>query len=270
MQIHLLFRTIYLFLLAQITGLFLAEQLLIYQNPFSFALGNSVTPKDLLLFFCISTILLLLIQKIRHAHIFFRGLFFAAAFVGILMVFAAVFPVEISLPVSLLFVIGLILVPEVWVHDLVILIASAGIAGTVGIQMPWQWSVWALVLFSAYDLIAVYVTKHMVDIAHQMLKANAIFAFIIPADHTSYRASISQVRPGAGFLVLGGGDIILPMLFACSMLVVSPVVSMTIIGGAILGLVANHMVLLRAKQPIPALPMITIGCLIGFLIGMML
>ena len=246
----------------------LAQQLVVYQSPFAFAIGEVITPTDFLAFFIISSIIVVVVQNIRHAHIFYRFLFYTSVFVGTLMVFASVFPVTVSLPVSALFVIGLILVPVVWLHNLVVIVASIGIGAVIGVESQWPTVAGLMALLSVYDVIAVYVTKHMVDVAHNMLKARAIFALIVPDDRRDFRALISRVSPGAGFVILGGGDVIFPMILACSVFAVSPIAANGVVIGSTIGLMVNNILLRATKRALPALPLIAIGAVLGLMIGL--
>lgn len=262
-----LLRTVYLYLIAQLFAFFLAEQLLAYKNPLSQMVGTSIEPFYFLLIFFSATLLIIVLQRSKFAGYLFRTLFFLGSGAGLFTVFSTVFPLQVSIPVTFLFLIALAILPQIWVHDMVVVLASAGIGANLGLQFTWPYALGTLLFLSAYDLMAVYLTKHMQVMAGHMLKARAMFALIIPDSKTGFRASLTSVAPGAGFLVLGGGDIILPMLLSGSLVAISPPAAVFTGMGATLGVVANHFFLLYTRQPIPALPLITAGSALGFLIG---
>ena len=81
---------------------------------------------------------------------------------------------------SLFFVSIYILVPYVWLHDLVLILTLPGIVALLGASLnPWT-VVLVLIFMSVYDYVAVYKTKHMVKMAKAMITGRAIFAMIFP------------------------------------------------------------------------------------------
>ena len=227
-----------------------------------------ITLSVFLTYFSLGTLLILLLIKLYHGKTLYRVLFFIALCSGLITVFQMVFPLPISLFVSITFCVGLYLLPIIWVHNIAIIIASAGLGALLGLQLTWVVAVWLLLILSVYDIIAVYVTGHMIHMARVFIARQASFALIIPESWYGLYEKLGDVRPSGGFLMLGGGDVVLPMLLSIAVAPVSMNASIGSSVGSLFGLIINHFVLLRWERPIPALPMIAAGCVLGMLIGL--
>lgn len=158
--------------------------------------------------------------------------------------------------------------PSVLVHDLVMVFSMAGAGSILGLRIEPEIVVALLLFFSIYDFIAVYKTGHMVKMAKEMIKKGAIIALIVPSKISDFKGEIGQVKPGGKYLILGGGDIVFPLLF-CSSLISEGILSSLIVAGfSVLGLLASFLIFITQKKrkPIPALPPIALFSIIGFLI----
>lgn len=267
MRLRLFFHTAFLFILAQSLGLVVADQLLAMAFPTAESAPLTMV-QFLILFFSVTVFMLILFQLYR-GKVLYRVLFGAALFIGLLKIFELVFPTSLSLIVALFFIAGLALLPQIWVHDLIILLAAAGIGPVFGLQFQWHMALVMLAILSVYDFIAVFITRHMILLAHEMIRHQASFAFIIPEKFRDFKAYLSAVRPGGGFLILGGGDIILPMLLTASLYSLDPRSAYYCIGGMVAGLLCNHVLLMKSRHPLPALPFITLGATLGIAIALL-
>jgi presenilin-like A22 family membrane protease len=129
-----------------------------------------------------------------------------------------------------------------------------------------------LLIFSVYDFIAVYKTKHMVKMAKEMIKSHAILGFIIPSNFKDFKESLKKVEPGGDFLILGGGDIMFPLLL-CASLAGKGIIDVLIVAVfALIGLLASFLIFSRQSnhQPIPALPPIALFSILGYFLSLML
>ena len=111
-----------------------------------------------------------------------------------------------------------------------------------------------LAIISVYDMIAVWKTKHMVKLAKYQTKLKVFAGLMIPYGKKSENLAI-----------LGGGDMGFPLIFAAVLFKDYGFYSLIISLFASLGLLA---LLMKSKKKkfYPAMPFITAGCLIGFLI----
>ncbi len=259
---HLFFNTALLFFIAQTTALVVADQLQAIQFPVVSAADFSPLFYFLASFFAATLFLLILFQVYRGSFLY-RLLFILAAFFGLMKVFEIVFPVSLAMLASLVFISGLFIVPTVWAHDIIVIIAAAGIGPIFGLQFTVTKAALLLLILCVYDVAAVYWTKHMVTLAHEMVKHKASFALIIPEHYRQFKALLSQVVPGSGFLILGGGDVILPMFFTVPLFLAHPQSAYWAVTGELVGLYANHLWLMTHRKALPALPFIVLGAFVG-------
>lgn len=235
--------------------------------------GTAVQPEGpyslvvfLALFFSVTLFFLLLI-RLHRGELLYRVMFSLALFFGLVNVVSIVFPLSFSLLVAGIFLLGFFLVQTVWTHDLIVLLAAGGIAPLFGVQFSVDSAMLLLVILSVYDCIAVFVTKHMLTLAHHMIRSQASFAFFIPERFCDFSLPLTAVRPGTGFLILGGGDIVLPTLLLIAVGREHIQYAFAGVVGLILGLFVNHLLLVVYRRPLPALPLLTIGAIAGISIS---
>lgn len=267
LRLPLLASTLFLFGLAQGTAVFVAgqSQVFVATEPLLFwetERAQQIFFQFLVLFFSATAAALMLLHLYRGRALY-RFLFLFVVFLGLMKLFLLVFPPELSLLVSGMFLASLFLLPSVWVHNLVVIAAATGIGPVFGLQFEWHYAALLLLILSIYDIAAVYITKHMIPLAHELIRRQASFALFIPETFKKYRTAIRDVQPGSGFLIIGGGDVVLPMIFSTSLARISMPAAIASIFGMFLGIAFNHILIVTRHKPIPALPLITIGALGG-------
>lgn len=220
-----------------------------------------------LLFFASATAFMVLFVRLYRGQFLYRVLFSLIVFLGLLKLFEAVFPFEFSALVAAVFLLGLFVVPTVWTHDIIVILSAAGIGSVFALSFSEYAAIALLLILALYDVIAVFVTKHMITLAHEMIRHKATFALFIPERVRGFIESVSAVRPGAGFLILGGGDIVLPIIYLSTVARESMAVAVAGVGGALVGQFLNHFFLVQLRKPIPALPLIAFGAMAGVLAG---
>lgn len=270
MRFPLFIYTAILFFLAQSTALVVADQLRALVFPSPATVGSTAPLIYFLIVFFATTLFFLILFQLYRGKFFYRLLFTLVAFVGLVKVFEIVFPLSLSLAVALIFIIGLYIVPLVWAHDIIVMVAAAGIGPVFGLQFSPMLAGTLLIILSLYDVVAVFITRHMLTLAHEMVRSQASFALLIPERFKDFKAPLSRVQPGSGFLILGGGDVVLPMLFTTSVFLINEHASYATIAGMVAGLFANHAWLMKHRRPLPALPFITLGAFGGLAVGMIL
>lgn len=269
LRLSLLFWTLSLFAAAQTTALYVAYQIAAFEWPEGWHTptreqGLEIVWQFLALFFA-ATIAIVILTRIHRGKVLFRILFLATVFFGLFRLFLVIFPFSLALAVSGIFLAAFLLLPAVWVHDLIVITSAVGIGPVFGLQFYWLFAALLLLMLSLYDIIAVTITKHMVPLAHALIERQASFVLFVPDRLRDFRARISQVQPGSGFLIIGGGDVILPMILTTSLTRVSLQASIASICGMLIGIAANHLLIVTRRQPIPALPLMVIGAVIGAL-----
>lgn len=128
-----------------------------------------------------------------------------------------------------------------------------------------------LVIFSVYDFVAVFITKHMGFLAQRLLSMNVPEAFMI-GDMKLIQAKLKSMGKGKSPkikeserpLIFGVGDAVIPSILISSFALSStPKFAIATTIGCIFGVMANLFVLRRMKRILPALPLICCCVLIA-------
>ncbi len=162
--------------------------------------------------------------------------------------------------------------PSVILQNLIMIFSMATLGAIFGLSLTPIAVVWILVIFSFYDIIAVYITGHMVKMAESMLKAKAIFGLIIPKSASGFKESMKRVEVGEQFMILGSGDVILPLILSVSLIRVSLLQSTIVAVFSALGFITVGVLFASQKirRPMAALPPIAALSIIGYLIGLLI
>jgi presenilin-like A22 family membrane protease len=160
---------------------------------------------------------------------------------------------------------------NVFLQDLIMVLTFAGIGAILGISLAPETVILILVILSFYDIIAVYKTRHMVKLAEAMMQSRAIFGFVIPSSFEGFRERMIRVSPGEQFMILGSGDVILPLLLSASLVRNSVAQSVIIAAFSMLGLFLMHLIFTnqKARRPMAALPPIALAAIIGYLVSLL-
>lgn len=224
--------------------------------------------------FLVTAILLSLLiwggmRRQRFGKIVYRTFFVLVILGGTQVIFSAFFSPLLSLVTSILLLLLLFNLPRILLQNLVILITLAGVSLMIGLSLTPLLAVWALVVLSFYDILAVYVTKHMVRMAEGMISAGVIFGFIIPFETNGFWESSKEVKPGEKFMILGSGDIALPLILAASVARTSFTQAWVVAAFSLLGLTLTHLLFVSQKQrrPMAALPPIALLSVVGYLVA---
>jgi len=158
--------------------------------------------------------------------------------------------------------------PLILNQNILIILGIAGIGSTLGLALQPLMVAVLLIIFSIYDYIAVYKTKHMIKMAKEMIEQKAILALVIPPNLSGFQASLGEIKPGGKFLILGGGDIVFPLLFCASLIPAGILNSIIVAFFSLIGLFVSFYIFTKQKvrAPIPALPPIAFFSIIGYLI----
>jgi presenilin-like A22 family membrane protease len=163
-------------------------------------------------------------------------------------------------------------------HNLSELMIYPGIAAVFVPLLNFWGMIILLVLISVYDMWAVWQSKIMQKMArYQMDELKVFSGFLVPyltkAQREKVKAMKSKSKKGkpmkVNMAVLGGGDVVFPIITAGVMMkLFNPIISLFVIGGALLGL-AILMSFSEKKKFYPAMPFITGGIFLGLLIALL-
>jgi len=241
----------------------------------------------------LGTGILLLLVRFRKM-LLWKSWFFLAVFLALYVAFGVLLPKALALLLALSLAVWKIYRPNPWVHNLTEIFLYAGIAVLLVPILDVKWALVLLLAISVYDAWAVWQSKHMVKLA-EFQKGSTVFAGLMVPKRGAQRlkagsavsttggiAAKSAPRTparGAGTAILGGGDIAFPLLFGGAVMEHTLLVS----GSRLVALGASLLVTLGAALALaglfwyskkntyyPAMPFLTAGCLLGWLVTMVL
>ena len=160
--------------------------------------------------------------------------------------------------------------PEWYVIDGCGIIISAGAIAIFGISLSVPLVILLLIALAIYDGIAVYKTKHMIDLADTILDFHLPMMIISPKSlNYSFRSEKSMLKSKSkekDALFMGLGDIVMPGILASSSyhFLNSLPVALSVIGGALIGF-SILMVFVAKGKPQAGLPFLNGGAIAGYL-----
>ena len=217
---------------------------------------NPATSLGLFGYIIAFTVMLLILFKLG-LDIIIKVFTYIALYMGVLITFTTLFG-KIGPPLSLVYYIAAIAYNKKRsLMNLTLILTVAGIGGFVGASLGVFPALLLLLILAAYDLIAVFWTKHMVTLAEKS-KDSIPFMFLIPH--------------GDRNLGLGTGDLAIPLIFTTSVLRDLSITHATITaaGGLIGMLTLFSYIFQKGKITLPALPPIALGLFAGYMISLLI
>ena len=225
----------------------------------------------IVIFLAFFTILSLILTKFKKINgVFLKFFLLIVVFSGSQIIFGSMVSSPTDLFLALFIAFIFLTVHNVLVHNVSIMLGIAGVSSLLGVTISPQYAVILLVLLSFYDIVAVYWTKHMVYLAKGMVESGAIFGFVVPSNIKDlfYHKQEARQELGDRFMILGSGDIGLPLILASSMAVVSIAQALIVGLFALGGLFLTHIIFVNQKtrKPMAALPPIATLTIIGYMV----
>lgn len=261
-----------LFLVTQFLGLYIGWKLYQYPEVKEIVERQTYSWWQFLIAFAIGTLVILFFIKYVKSRLIFGGFYYVLLFLGCMAFFDAFALGYLSAILALAVCLLRRFLPSVLTHNMAMILAIAGMSSYFGLSfLPWQ-IILMLIILSVYDFIAVFKTKHMVAMFKKMMEQGAIFSLIIPSNLIGFLAGMKTAKPGENFIFLGTGDLAFPIIFAVSALRDGLLSSVLIIIGALFGVMAINLYFYfkKERRAFPALPPISIGCIVGYLISLIL
>jgi len=261
---------VFLFSLSLILGILAGlrlEEIFVAQN----ISPQPISPWQFLFYFFLATVFLLFIIYFfkfkKGKGLILKLLFLLAIGFGDIFFFSLFLPDILNFLIVSILIFFLIKKPSLIVHNLAVVFAVAGVGAGVGIRLTPDMVILLLLIFSIYDFIAVYKTKHMVKMAKEMVKGQAILGLVIPQKISDFPTYLKEVKPGGRFLILGAGDIVFPLILAVSLIPQGILNSLIVALFSLVGLFAGFLIFIskKTRQPMPALPPIALFSIIGYL-----
>jgi presenilin-like A22 family membrane protease len=159
------------------------------------------------------------------------------------------------------------------VHNFTELFVYGGLAAIFVPIINIKFALVLLLAISAYDMFAVWKTKHMVKLARFQTKTRLFAGLLVPykAQLTPSKAKAKKLKTAKAKIqtgVLGGGDMAFPLIFAGAVMQQTTFLNALVI--SLTAALALLILLIRSRKGrfYPAMPFITAGCIIGYVIGM--
>jgi presenilin-like A22 family membrane protease len=271
LRLNLFWKELFLFGLTLFIGVFSAHNYspLIEKTVIQ---PSSVSWDNIIISLLFISILFLVIGRFKRLRSFsYRFFLLLVVFSGTQVIIGSIVSSPWDLFWALITAAIFMTVHNVMVHNTALALGIAGISSILGITVSPQTAIFLLVILSFYDILAVYWTKHMVAMAKGMIESGAIFGFIIPYDLKDIFSHKGQAREKLGekFMILGSGDIGLPIILASSIAVVSLSQALFISLFSLIGLFVTHLLFVNqdGRRPMAALPPIATLAIIGYLVS---
>ena len=195
-----------------------------------------------------ATVLALILLKFQAIRLW-KAWFFLSVFFTLLISFNAFIATNISLLLALGFAFFKTFKNNVYVHNFTELFIYGGLASIFVPVLSIVSMIVILIIISIYDFIAVFKTKHMIKMAKFQTKIKLFAGLFVPYGNKT--------------AILGGGDLGFPLLF-------SGVLFRTYGWFALISVLTSTIALAfllwksEKNKYYPAMPTISIGCLVGY------
>jgi len=192
-------------------------------------------------------------------------------------VFPEIWSLFLSVTAAAILVITLVKYPEWYVIDICGVIIGVGAIGMLGISLSIFLVIVLLVGLAIYDAIAVYKTKHMIDLADTVLYLKLPVILVIPKmrkyslikETKSLKEKLKEDEERDAFF-MGLGDVIMPGVLVASTFhnITSNglLIALSVMLGTLLGFVVLMTFVIKGK-PQAGLPYLCSGAILGYLVS---
>ncbi|MBU0757194.1 MAG: hypothetical protein KKF44_03960 [Nanoarchaeota archaeon] len=253
------------------------------------------------LFFAVfvGTAMILLLKRLKLKKVW-KHWFFLAVALTLSIVFDVFFSWQLALGLGIIFTYLKIYRPNVIFHNLTEVLMYPGIALMIVPMFNLFWIIMVMIGISIYDFIAVFKTKHMVELAKFQSNSQVFAGVLIPYEPSKEKkneknknakisgstAKIKMKIPESissketKSAILGGGDIAFTLIFSgvvmdhlvrIKMFTESAAFFTTLIVPVFATISLGFLFFFAKKDKFyPAMPFITVGCMIGLGIVMLI
>jgi presenilin-like A22 family membrane protease len=275
-----------MFLVTNVLGLMAAHNLQQHEEIQETKEQNQSAASGLYIFvmIAVSTAVLLILYK-YNAQFVIKAWFALAILISTLIFFEALFDPLTALILTLVAVGTRFITDSPMIVNTMTIFAFAGFGAFFGSIFGLPAIIALMVILSLYDYFSVNISEHMVALAKFGMETNTFMGFTYPKGEDGMDMADADIQdlepdddasaetvdgddgPGAGMGILGGGDIIVPLAFAATLLPdYGAIPAMVSIFGAAAGLT---FLLLKAQNGkfYPAIPPVAIGSIMGWAVA---
>ncbi len=236
----------------------------------------------------IGTAVILLLAKYKKRRVW-KGWFLLAVWLTVSIALGVLMATWLALVTAAAIALWKVYKPDPVIHNLSEILMYSGLAVLLVPLFDPLWASILLLIIAVYDVIAVWKSKHMVEMSKFMMKSKIFAGLMVPKEgemgrlktkamNSSHKKSGGEGGEKSGrskkssFAVLGGGDIAFPLLF-------TGVVMQSLIQSGFSKINAFYLSLpviffttasllllfyyTRKKEFYPAIPPLTAGCFVG-------
>lgn len=250
----------------------------VFNLPQNFEPPHDVTPQQsfvsIIIAFILALALMVLLMRM-HAATFLRIWFFVVVTLALAVTFYAALryvsiPFWIPVAAALVFAYLKIFKRNILVHNITEMFIYPGIAAMFVPLLNLTTILVLLVIISLYDMYAVWHSGFMQRMAHYQIKTLRVFSgFFIPYLGAKERAFIKQHPKTSkkniklSVALLGGGDIVFPMMVAGVLLHAGSLFGAILVALCSTLTLAGLFYASEKGKFYPAMPFISIGCFVG-------
>jgi presenilin-like A22 family membrane protease len=242
----------------------------------------------------IGTLLVLLLVKFQKPNIW-RAWFFIAVWmalsisIGVFVKAKIFFNYDVAMFIALVLALWKIYKTNVFIHNFTEVLMYSGIALLIVPLFDLLWAVVLLIVISLYDMYAVWKSKHMVKMAKFQTRSNVFAGLMIPykvpKESKDSKVKTAKIVKSSAKTstpknaILGGGDVVFPLIFSGvvmeGLLREGLTKSQAFLQTSIISvttMIALALLFFFAKKDkfYPAMPFVTLGCLIGWAIVLLI
>lgn len=265
---ELFLQEILIFSVAQFAGVFIvkrvSELLLVSEVPL-----KQISLMDFLLFFLVSTAVVFLLSAKSKVSGFLMNIFFIfTLFLGTNLFLSLFVNLASAFYFSVALIVARFLFPTILLHNILFLFTTVVFSSVLALQINPTTIIILLAALAVYDIVSVYLTKHMIKMAKAMIERHIIFGFIIPEKIKYNLWGVQKAQPGDGVVFLGGGDVGLPLFLVSNVAFYNLTQGIIVAIFAILGIILSYYLFIsqKLKKPMPALPPISMMTILGYVL----
>ncbi len=232
----------------------------------------------LLLMIGVATGLMLLLLKFKK-NFLISAWFYSAIFLTMLVFFSVFVSAPLAIAITLTLFLTRYFTDELGLRNIIDMFSFAGAGALFGTMIGFVPALIFLFVLAIYDIISVFVTGHMIDLAKGGLSTDTFMGIVfadeeIPDETEAKDMEVPESSESegevkeAGISIVGGGDVIAPMILSVSLLKNFPLYSSVMTS---LGSVVGLLVLMNyksEKQFLPAIPTVAGFAVLGFLLSL--
>lgn len=213
----------------------------------------------------LGTILILILIKWKRINLW-KLWFFVAVSLCLHVAFSAFIPANYSLVLALILAFIKVYRPNIFIHNFTELFIYSGLAVIFVPVMNLFAAFVLMILLSIYDMYAVWKSKHMVSMAKFQTKSGVFAGVLMPYKMPSLKPRAKKGVVKMKMAILGGGDLGFPLIFAGVVFKSVGLYQAMII--PVFAAIALLLLLLLGKKDrfYPAMPFISAGCFVGYIV----